>query len=171
MENDSPVAAPASSHLFRNAVKGSPTALGAPITFWWRVWLQMLIYAVDATLAVMINSSALPSWQRRCMPCPLCRRRDEVGTNGAGPVEPKETAPRTHMSLCWGRCRSYALLEVRHQKGTLENSERSEWILQSNRSEQKAKSQTKPQACQGTVSAWVTTAGALRPQGQSFNKY
>ena len=86
----------------------------------------MLIYAVDATLAVMINSSALPSWQHRCVPCPLCRRRDEVGTNGAGPVEPKETAPRTHMSLCWGRCRSYALLEVHHQKGTLENSERSE---------------------------------------------
>lgn len=85
----------------------------------------MLIYAMDATLGVMINSSALPSWQHRCVLCPLCRRQDEVGTNGAGPV-PKETAPRTHVSLYRGRCRSYALLEVRHQKGTLENSERSE---------------------------------------------
>lgn len=86
----------------------------------------MLIFAVDAMLGVMINSSALPSWQHRYVPCPLCRRRDEVGTNGAGTVEPKETASRTRVSLFWGRCRSLALLEVCHQKGTLENSERSE---------------------------------------------
>ena len=78
---------------------------------------------IDATLGVVINSSALPSWQHRCVLCTLCRRQDEVGTNGARPVEPKETAPRTHVCLFWGKCRSYALLEVRHQKGTLENSE------------------------------------------------